>query len=201
MIHITELQDNFYYLVRADTEGEVSPAGMFSEAEVEARIAEVRAQVEADLNAAHLQAQGNDAGSKGKEPLMWRPGMRSDRPEKELKGVEDFEEYLQWLQDVVDAEWGEAASFSEVFSQELGINHSHGSNPPDRVAYDIMLMHMRLGCFKGTFDKCGNTGRMIPIEEAVRIVTEVLEERGRIRMSTRIERIESVLRGFEDEGS
>ena len=37
-------QDDFYYLVRADTEGEVSTEGMVSEADVEARIAEATAQ-------------------------------------------------------------------------------------------------------------------------------------------------------------
>ena len=43
-------QDDFYYLVRADTEGEVSTEGMVSEADVEARIAEATEQLSKELN-------------------------------------------------------------------------------------------------------------------------------------------------------
>ena len=52
------LQENFYYLVPAATEGEVSMGDMVLEADVEARIAEATAQLEADLQAVHDQTQG-----------------------------------------------------------------------------------------------------------------------------------------------
>ena len=51
------LQENFYYLVPAETDGEVSMGDMVLEADVEARIAEATAQLEADLEAAHNQIQ------------------------------------------------------------------------------------------------------------------------------------------------
>ena len=52
------LQENFYYLVPAETDGEVSMGDMVLEADVEARIAEATAQLEADLQAMHDQTQG-----------------------------------------------------------------------------------------------------------------------------------------------
>jgi hypothetical protein len=52
------LQENFYYLVPADTEGEVSTEGMVSADEVQAAVAEATAHLEADLQAAHDQTQG-----------------------------------------------------------------------------------------------------------------------------------------------
>jgi hypothetical protein len=52
------LQEKFYYLVPAETEGEVSMEGMVLEADVEVLIAEATAQLEADLQAVHDQTQG-----------------------------------------------------------------------------------------------------------------------------------------------
>ena len=49
------LQENFYYLVPADTEGEVSTEGMVSADEVQAAVAEATAHLEAELQAAHEQ--------------------------------------------------------------------------------------------------------------------------------------------------